>query len=72
MIREIDGKHVFWQLDGSVRIMVYTLVAAHVGALVCSATTTNPSPAIAPHPNWRQIFWCLSLCKRPPAHAKEA
>eukprot|EP00321_Phaeocystis_globosa_P015345 CAMPEP_0118830452 /NCGR_PEP_ID=MMETSP1162-20130426/27329_1 /TAXON_ID=33656 /ORGANISM="Phaeocystis Sp, Strain CCMP2710" /LENGTH=47 /DNA_ID= /DNA_START= /DNA_END= /DNA_ORIENTATION= len=43
--------HVFWQLDGSLRVMVYTLVAAHVGAL---------------------IFWCLSLCKRPPAHAKEA
>ena len=24
------------------------------------------------HPNWRQIFWCLSVCKRPPAHAKES
>ena len=37
--------HVFWQLDGSIRVMVYTLVVAHVGALVCS-TTTNPSPPI--------------------------
>ena len=45
--------HVFWQLDGSLRVMVYTLVAAHVGALVCSATTTNPSrlsPPIDPTP----------------------
>ena len=37
--------HVFWQLDGSIRVMVYTLVVAHVGALVCS-TTTNPPPPI--------------------------
>ena len=37
--------HVFWELDGSIRVMVYTLVIAHVGALVCS-TTTNPSPTI--------------------------
>lgn len=38
--------HVFWQLDGSIRVMVYTLVVAHVGALVCS-TTTNPPPPMA-------------------------
>ena len=41
--------HVFWQLDGSLRIMVYTLVVAHIGALVRSVRAECASLPAASH-----------------------
>ena len=53
--------HVFWQLDGSLRVMVYSLVVAHVGALVCS-TATNPATHPLPTPT-QPGGRCSGVCR---------
>ena len=59
--------HVFWQLDGSIRVMVYTLVVAHVGALVCSPPPTHHHPlATPPHPAGRYSGACRPARGRRP------
>ena len=49
----------------------------HAGHRTCwSAGVLNHHQPITNHwprhPNWRQVFWCLSVCKSPSAHAKES
>ena len=76
----LEDSHVWWELHGSIRLLVYTLVTVHVAALVRCACNANHRPEDSPTAlrsatNARsapQMFWCCSLCSKPAPREKEA